>query len=137
MAQLSGATSADYTPTRLVPCSAKGDNRGSEALYAHASRKEGRVKVGTLVFSRHAVERMVSRRISTSEVHAIVESGVTVESYPSDLPFPSVLMLGSAYGQPIHVVVGYDESTETAYVVTTYESDPALWYPDWKTRRPR
>ena len=95
------------------------------------------MKVSALVFSRHALERMIARRIDTADVRAVVESGDTVESYPTDQPYPSALLLGTSAGRPLHVVVGYDDLTEAAYVITAYEPDAALWHPDWKTRRPR
>jgi len=34
------------------------------------------------------------------------------------------------------VVVAEDEAAGVSIVVTAYVPDPALWEPDWKTRRP-
>jgi len=47
-----------------------------------------------LVFRVHAIQRMFQRRISKDEVRQVVVTGVTVESYPTDKPFPSRLILG-------------------------------------------
>jgi hypothetical protein len=81
---------------------------------------------------------MLERRISPAEVRAVVEAGEIVESYPNDQPFPAHLLLGFVAprgGQPLHVVLGYNGATDTGYVVTVYVPNPAVWQPDWKTRR--
>ena len=93
------------------------------------------MRVRALDFSRHAVERMLTRRIDATVVRAVVEGGEVVESYPGDHPYPSVLMLAVVDGRAMHVVAGYDQPTETAIVVTVYEPDPLLWHSDWKKRR--
>jgi hypothetical protein len=95
------------------------------------------VKCRTLLFSRHATERMLQRRISPREVRPIVERGEVVEEDAQDRPFPSFLLLGIVQGRALHVVLGYDEATETGYVITTYVPDLNHWLPDWKTRRTR
>ena len=96
------------------------------------------IRCRSLTFSRHALERMLQRRVTPAEVRAVVDGGEIVEAYPEDQPFPGYLLLGTVAarsGGPLHVVLGYDSNTETGYVVTTYVPDPAIWHPDWKTRR--
>ena len=88
-----------------------------------------------LVFSRHAIQQMFLRRISKSEVQAVVAYGEVIEERPDDTPFPSYLLLDFLAGRPIHVVFSYDESTDTGYVVTAYIPDPNLWQDDFRTRR--
>lgn len=91
----------------------------------------------SLVFSRHAIERMLDRRITPAEVRAVVTDGEIIEHYSDDVPFPTSLVLGMVGGRALHVVLGYDAAIKTGYVVTAYEPDPTLWQSDWKTRRPR
>ena len=88
-----------------------------------------------LVFSRHAIQQMFLRRISQSDVQAIVAYGEVIDQRPNDAPFPSYLLLGFVAGRPIHVVFSYDESTDTGYVVTAYIPDPRIWQDDFKTRK--
>jgi hypothetical protein len=88
-----------------------------------------------LVFSRHAIQQMFLRRISKSEVQAVVAYGEVIEERPDDTPFPSYLLLDFLAGRPIHVVFSYDESTDTGYVITAYIPDPNLWQDNFRTRR--
>jgi isocitrate dehydrogenase kinase/phosphatase len=78
---------------------------------------------------------MFLRRISQSDVQAIVAYGEVIDQRPNDAPFPSYLLLGFVAGRPIHVVFSYDESTDTGYVVTAYIPDPRIWQDDFKTRK--
>jgi Domain of unknown function (DUF4258) len=88
-----------------------------------------------LVFSRHAIQQMFFRRISTREVEAVVVSGEVIEENLNDIPFPSYLLFDFVEGKPIHVVFSYDESTDTGYIVTAYIPDENLWSDDFRTRR--
>ncbi|MER3422593.1 MAG: hypothetical protein C4293_04520 [Nitrospiraceae bacterium] len=58
-----------------------------------------------------------------------------VASYPDDVPFPSVLILGFELGQPLHLVVARDPKTGVCFVITVYRPDPDLWSDDFKTRK--
>lgn len=78
---------------------------------------------------------MFERDVSVAEVRAIIETGETIESRPDDLPTPSRLILGSAGGRALHVVVAEDVESDTAIVVTVYEPDPAMWHPGYRRRR--
>jgi hypothetical protein len=88
-----------------------------------------------LKFSGHALRRMFERSISPSDVRKVVEAGQVIESYPNDYPYPSILLLGFANGQPLHVVLGYNEAAEECHVVTAYHPDPTQWDNTFKTRR--
>lgn len=88
-----------------------------------------------LVFSRHAIQQMFLRRISKSDVQAVVTYGEVIEENPDDTPFPSYLLLDFVEGKPIHVVFSYDKSTDTGYVVTAYIPDPEIWTNSFRTRR--
>jgi len=89
----------------------------------------------TLIFSGHALRRMFERNVSPATVRAVVESGAVIETYPDDIPYPSVLILGFANGQPLHVVLGYNDAVLECYVITAYRPDPGLWDDSFKVRR--
>ena len=57
-----------------------------------------------LRFSRHAIEQMFQRALPPVLVRGIIQSGEVIASYPDDLPYPSVPMLGFERDQAIHVV---------------------------------
>jgi hypothetical protein len=57
-----------------------------------------------LIYRQHAVKRMHERSITEQEVADAIASGTVIESYPSDTPYPSVLLLGMAGTKVIHVV---------------------------------
>jgi len=86
-------------------------------------------------FTRHAFERLFDRAIPPDAVLRIVEEGEVIASYPEDLPFPSVLILGFEGGRPLHVVVAKDLQSGLCFVVTVYSPDPDLWSDDFRTRR--
>ena len=90
-----------------------------------------------LVFSRHAIQRMFERAISTAEVRQAVVSGETIEEYPEADPYPGVLILGfPRAGRPLHIVVGRNPEG-TCFVVTVYEPDNNLWIDGFKRRKRR
>lgn len=90
-----------------------------------------------IVFSRHAIERMLARGVAPAAVRSVVDAGDIVQEYPDDTPLPSVLLVGSVGGRALHVLLGYDSEAKKGIVITVYEPDPALWEDDWKTRRRR
>lgn len=87
-------------------------------------------------WSGHALERILERRISRRRVVHAVLNGDVIESYPDDLPFPSVLIVELS-DYPLHAVVGYDESLNEAHIVTAYRPDLHHFETDYKTRRKR
>ena len=86
-------------------------------------------------FTRHAFERLFARAISPDLVIRIIREGEAIASYPDDLPFPSVLLLGFEREEPIHVVVAKDAKAGTCFVVTVYRPAPEMWTHDFKTPR--
>jgi hypothetical protein len=86
-------------------------------------------------FRRHAFERLFERAVHPDAVLRIIHEGEVVASYPDDLPYPSVLILGFEGGKPLHVVVAQDPENRICIVVTVYKPDPKLWNDDFKTRR--
>ena len=61
-----------------------------------------------------------------------------IESYPDDTPYPSELWLDmDRSGRPLHVVLADSHEEGQTIIITVYHPDPALWQPDWTTRRNR
>jgi len=69
-------------------------------------RTLARVRRRSLDCSRHAIERMLERRIVPDEVRAVIDSGLVVEGDLGGRPYPSYLLLGSVSGRSLHVVIG-------------------------------
>lgn len=88
-------------------------------------------------FSRHAVEKMFNRGISTDEVKQIAQDGDLIREYPEDQPYPSYLLLGYVNGRPLHVLVAQETEGGPCVVVTAYVPDNTYWLDDYRTRRNR
>jgi len=86
-------------------------------------------------FTRHALERMFQRAVSPALVLSIISKGEVIASYPDDVPFPSVLLLGFDGQRPLHLVVARDPKSGLCFVVTVYLPDPDVWSEDFRTRR--
>ncbi len=71
-----------------------------------------------IIYTRHARARMFERQIKTDVVESVVETGTTIETYPDDKPFPSMLLLGWPEGQALHVHVAEDATSQTRVIVT-------------------
>ncbi len=52
-----------------------------------------------------------------------------------DTPYPSALLLAFAGSRPLHVVRAIDTESQTTYVITAYEPDPAEWDASFRIRR--
>jgi hypothetical protein len=87
-------------------------------------------------FSRHAFERMFERAIRPDEVRVAMATGEVIADYPTDAPYPSVLILAIVAGRPLHVVAARDGETRHCYVITAYVPDSVLWGGDFRTRKP-
>jgi Domain of unknown function (DUF4258) len=92
------------------------------------------MKCDNIGFSRHAVQRMFSRGLLTTDVVSILTSGAVIEDYPSDFPYPSCLLLGWVGGRPVHVVAAQETVSGKCIVVTVYVPDPSRWSADFKVR---
>ncbi len=78
---------------------------------------------------------MHERCIAEEEVEHAIASGLIIENYPNDLPYPSALLLGHAGTKVIHVVYADDLEEGIRIIITVYEPDPEIWCEDLKTRR--
>lgn len=94
-----------------------------------------------VLYSRYAVEysnhfriRMKERNIKFDDVRMAIHSGEIIEQDLSDIPNPSVLILGCTRdNRPIHIAVGVADSM--LILITAYFPSSAVWYEDNKTRR--
>lgn len=88
-----------------------------------------------LVFRQHAVRRMFERGVTVEDVTAVLTSGVAIERYPDDSPYPSALWLGHVDARPLHVVCAENSPENERIIVTVYEPDAALWEAGFAKRR--
>jgi len=90
-----------------------------------------------LIFTTHALRRMLQHRIRSGQVREALERGERIEEYADDAPLASYLVLGEGGGRMLHVVAADDEARGETIVITTYEPDPSEWEDDLKTRKRR
>lgn len=88
-----------------------------------------------IIYRTHAIRRMFERFITEADISQVLRKGQIIEAYPSDLPYPSQLMLGFIDDSPLHVVAAYNEQEDETIVVTVYRPDPELWSADMRTRK--
>ena len=90
-----------------------------------------------LVFRVHAIQRMFQRRVSKEDVRLVVATGETIETYPTDKPFPSRLILGWSGVRPLHVVAADNAPAQETIIVTVYQPDIEEWESGFKRRKRR
>ena len=88
---------------------------------------------GNLYITQHADSRMHSRGIDYSDIYNVINSGIIIESYLDDKPFPSYLICGKSNDKFIHVLLSDDGVN--SYLITTYIPDKELWNEDFTKRR--
>jgi len=86
-------------------------------------------------FRVHAAQRMFERRISAQDVRTVLKTGVVIEDYADDAPYPSRLILGYANGRALHVVVATNPENNIDIIITVYEPNTDIWESDLKRRR--
>ena len=89
-----------------------------------------------VIFSVHALRRMAERQIAIEDVESALSTKEVIESYPSDQPYPSCLVLGWSGSRPIHIVMAENAADNQTIVITVYEPDPVQWDESFKRRRP-
>ena len=92
------------------------------------------VNADRVLWKKHALERMLERGISRSQVKSAILHGAIIENYPDDHPIPSILL---AINQPeaLHVVLAYDAISEQCHIITAYRPDLTHFELDLITRR--
>ena len=93
-------------------------------------------QAGQIYITRHAAQRMVERRISTSDlIHALTTCQV-IEQTPDDDPYPSCLVLGwLESGDPLHIKCSHKANSSVLRIVTVYEPDATRWGRRFRSRR--
>lgn len=98
-----------------------------EIIKKHILNKE-------IYWTRHCLNRLNQRNISTRDVKTAIFNGKIVEYYFKDYPYPSCLILGyTLKNVAIHIVCGIGE--DLIYMITAYYPDNKEWKKDIKTRR--
>ena len=93
------------------------------------------VNKGKIEWQKHALERMLERKIARSSVKEVLLTGELIESYSNDKPYASYLVSGRFGLEVYHVVVAYDEKTDTCFIITVYRPDLKYFESDLKTRK--
>lgn len=88
-----------------------------------------------LRFKVHAVIQMEERGLSVSDVRTALDNGEDIEERPDEQPYPARLVLGLCRHGALHIAVRDNIEDDEIIVETAYQPDPALWEPDFKTRR--
>lgn len=88
-----------------------------------------------LIFRVHAIKRMFQRHISDPDVRYALKTGVAIEDYPNDKPYPSRLILGWCGARPLHVVAADNAKDGATIIISAYEPDADLWEPDFRRRK--
>ena len=88
-----------------------------------------------IVFSDHAIGQMFKRGISIDDVLQVIDTGETINEYPTDKPYPSYLVLGFRNQQPIHLVIAKNDFEDKCIIVTAYQPSTDLWNSNFKTKR--
>lgn len=87
--------------------------------------------VGRLLFSEHALDRMLEWNLDVADVEAALAACETIEEYEDE----ARLVLGRSGIRPLHVVIRENEMKQTTVVITVYEPDPLRWNASFKDRR--
>lgn len=75
----------------------------------------------------HALQRMFERKIRPDMVEFVINSGITIEFYSRDTPYPSRLVLGWDNNRPVHVVVADNPQDNELIIITVYQPNPEYW----------
>lgn len=78
---------------------------------------------------------MEARGLTVEDVRAALATGEDIENRPNDEPYPARLVLGMCRLGALHVAIRDNIEGDEIIVETAYQPDPALWEPDFKTRR--
>ena len=93
------------------------------------------ISTGIIVWQKHALQRMMERKISRADVKKAIIEGVIIESYAEDKPMPSVLIACVSRDLTLHVVTAFDFENKSAYIITAYYPDRKHFEDDFITRR--
>ena len=88
-----------------------------------------------LLFKVHAVIQMEERDLSVEDIRTALDNGEDIETRPDEVPYPARLVLGMCRQGALHAAVRDNIEEDEIIVEIAYRPDPALWEPDFKTRR--
>lgn len=108
----------------------------NSVLYLRAHLQAKHIVEGySIVYQRHAVERMALRAIREEDIEHVLHTGESIEVYAHDTPYPSELLLGWSGTRPLHVVVATDMINRRRIIITAYQPDPNQWDATFRGRR--
>lgn len=86
------------------------------------------------MIGEHSFKRIFEKEINPEDVFNTVRNGEVIKEYPSDIPYPSFLLLNFVNNQPLHVVVAKHQTDDFCFVITVYQPDPEMWDIDFKNK---
>ncbi|MCL1904121.1 MAG: DUF4258 domain-containing protein [Oscillospiraceae bacterium] len=87
-----------------------------------------------IAVTSHVRKRFVERGITINDIKNAIGTGIIIEQYENDKPFPSCLLLGlTEQNKYIHTVTSIGEGY--LYFITAYYPDTDYWEEDLKTRK--
>lgn len=93
------------------------------------------INSGKINWTEHVAKRLINRHISPDEVLQALSTGMIIEDYPSDYPFPSCLVLGcTIQKRKLHIVCSI-VNDDTLTIITAYEPDFNKWDETFMKRR--
>ena len=87
---------------------------------------------GAVRMTIHVKRQCKERGISMEQIEQTLLHGKIIKHYPDDKPYPSCLLLFCGK-HPLHVVASVSKTE--AYVITAYSPDPAIWEPDFTSKK--
>lgn len=87
-----------------------------------------------LIYRLHALKRMIERNITKQDIKKALNNGVIIKNYPSDMPYPSKLIMGYSGSRPLHVVYAENKEDNTYIIITVYEPSSKLWDDSFRKR---
>ena len=79
---------------------------------------------------------MEERGLDVEDMRIALASGEDIGRRLDEQPYPARLVLGVCRVGALHVAVRDNIEGDETIVETAYRPDPALWEPDFKTRKP-
>jgi hypothetical protein len=94
------------------------------------------MKQGNVHFKKHALIRIVERKISIRDVEEALLDCNVIECYSEDKPLPGYLVIGYTKNKrPLHIMVAVDNIERHIWIITVYEPDQTTKWSDRMTKR--
>ncbi|MFZ1290138.1 MAG: DUF4258 domain-containing protein [Melioribacteraceae bacterium] len=93
------------------------------------------VELDKISFKKHALIRIVERKIRIEEIEFVLKDCKIIEEYPLDKPQKSYLVsvVTSVY-RPLHIVDAIDKKIDYLLIITAYEPDKKKWDKNFNRR---